>query len=131
MSASRRSTRNGRPSFFVNDDKGFFHDFSSGKHGDLISFLQETERLTFRRGGGAAGGRGRRGAARARSRDARPRRRRRQSLADWLETAATWFEAELRRPAGAAARDYLERRGLPEAEWARFRLGFARPAAPR
>jgi len=35
------------PSFFVNDDKGFFHDFSSGKHGDLITFLQETERLTF------------------------------------------------------------------------------------
>src|SRR5579883_929921 len=35
------------PSFFVNDDKGFFHDFSSGKHGDLISFLQETERLSF------------------------------------------------------------------------------------
>ena len=36
------------PSFFVNDDKGFFHDFSSGKHGDLIGFLQETERLSFR-----------------------------------------------------------------------------------
>jgi DNA primase len=35
------------PSFYVNDEKGFFHDFSSGKHGDLISFLQETERLTF------------------------------------------------------------------------------------
>src|SRR5688572_28890997 len=35
------------PSFFVNDDKGFWHDFSSGKHGDLIAFLQETERLTF------------------------------------------------------------------------------------
>ena len=35
------------PSFFVNDDKGFFHDFSSGKHGDIISFLQETERLSF------------------------------------------------------------------------------------
>ena len=35
------------PSFFVNDDKGFWHDFSSGKHGDLIGFLQETERLSF------------------------------------------------------------------------------------
>jgi DNA primase len=37
------------PSFFVNDDKGFFHDFSSQKHGDIISFLQETERLSPRR----------------------------------------------------------------------------------
>ena len=40
-------TKERSPSFFVNDDKGFFHDFSSGKHGDIISYLQETERLTF------------------------------------------------------------------------------------
>src|ERR1022692_466412 len=40
-------TKEKSPSFFVNDDKGFFHDFSSQKHGDLITFLQETERLTF------------------------------------------------------------------------------------
>ena len=38
-------TKEKSPSFFVNDEKGFFHDFSSGKHGDIISFLQETERL--------------------------------------------------------------------------------------
>jgi DNA primase len=49
----------------------------------------------------------------------------RQGLQDWLELAARWFEGELRRPAGAAARAYLERRGLPEAEWTRFGLGFA------
>src|ERR1700680_2449890 len=35
------------PSFFVNDQKGFFHDFSSGKHGDIFAFLMETEGLTF------------------------------------------------------------------------------------
>ena len=35
------------PSFFVNDQKGFFHDFSSGKHGDAFSFLMETEGVTF------------------------------------------------------------------------------------
>src|ERR1700759_1889535 len=40
-------TKEKTPSFFVNDDKGFWHDFSSGKHGDLIGFLQETERLSF------------------------------------------------------------------------------------
>jgi DNA primase len=112
------------PSFFVNDDKGFFHDFSSGKHGDLISFLQETERLSF---------------AEAVERlateaglplpeptpEAEARGRRRQGLTDWLDSAAAWFEAELRRPGGRAAREYLERRGLPETEWSRFRLGFA------
>src|SRR5262249_57228341 len=40
-------TKEKTPSFYVNDDKGQFFDFSSGKSGDLISFLQETERLSF------------------------------------------------------------------------------------
>jgi DNA primase len=31
------------PSFFVNDEKGFYHDFASGKHGDVFDFLVETE----------------------------------------------------------------------------------------
>ena len=35
------------PSFFVNDEKGFYHCFSSGKHGDIISFLMEVEGLSF------------------------------------------------------------------------------------
>src|SRR3974390_3809171 len=40
-------TKEKTPSFYVNDEKGFYHCFSSQKHGDLISFLQETERLSF------------------------------------------------------------------------------------
>jgi DNA primase len=112
------------PSFFVNDDKGFFHDFSSGKHGDLISFLQETERLSFveaveklaAEAGVPMPAVDPEGAAREKVR---------QALGDWLETAAKWFEAELRRPVGAGARAYLARRGLPEDQWARFRLGYA------
>ena len=35
------------PSFYVNDPKGFFHDFSSGKHGDGFTFLMETEGISF------------------------------------------------------------------------------------
>ncbi len=115
------------PSFFVNDDKGFFHDFSSGKHGDLIAFLQETERLTFmeavERLAAEAGVPMPQPDARAAE-----QARERQGLSDWLELAAKWFEAELRRPVGAEARAYLAKRGLPESEWARFRLGYA-PAA--
>ena len=112
------------PSFFVNDDKGFFHDFSSGKHGDLIGFLQETERLTFReaveRLAAEAGM-----PLPAEDPRAAAEEQKRQGLQDWLELAAKWFEGELKRPAGASARTYLERRGLPEGEWARFSLGFA------
>lgn len=119
-------TKERTPSFFVNDDKGFFHDFSSGKHGDLISFLQETERLTFveavERLAGEAGV-----PMPAPDPEAAARDKARQGLADWLDLAAAWFEGELRRPGGAAARDYLVRRGLPEGEWSRFRLGFSPP----
>jgi DNA primase len=114
------------PSFFVNDDKGFYHDFSSGKHGDLISFLQETERLSFveavERLAGEAGL-----AMPTPDPETREREKRAQGLTDWLETAAAWFEAELRRPAGKEARDYLSRRALPESDWSRFRIGFAPP----
>src|SRR3989454_5401762 len=35
------------PSFTVNDQKGFFHDFSSGRHGDIFAFVMEMEGVTF------------------------------------------------------------------------------------
>jgi DNA primase len=117
-------TKEKTPSFYVNDDKGQFFDFSSGKTGDLISFLQETERLSFveavERLAAEAGV-----PLPAVDPRAAEQETRRQGLLDWLELAAQWFEAELRRPVGREARAYLERRGLPEKEWARFRLGFS------
>jgi DNA primase len=117
-------TKEKTPSFFVNDDKGFYHDFSSGKHGDLISFLQETERLTFveavERLAAEAGM-----ALPAVDPRAAQQEKVRQGLSDWLEAAAAWFEGELRRPGGREVRAYLEKRGMPEALWGRFRIGFA------
>ncbi|WP_312125264.1 DNA primase [Brevundimonas sp.] len=112
------------PSFFVNDDKGFFHDFSSGKHGDIISFLQETERLSFveavSRLAAEAGMQ-----MPAEDPQAAEREQKRQGLADWMEWAQKWFAANLRRGVGQAAREYLEKRGLPEDQWERFGLGYA------
>jgi DNA primase len=117
-------TKEKTPSFYVNDDKGHFFDFSSGKNGDLITFLQETERLSFaeavERLAAEAGV-----ALPAPDPRAAEQDKVRQTLSDWLETAAQWFEGELRRPAGREARAYLEKRGLPEAEWSRFRLGYS------
>ncbi|MBJ7411960.1 MAG: DNA primase [Phenylobacterium sp.] len=112
------------PSFYVNDEKGQFFDFSSGKTGDLITFLQETERLSFAEAverlaaeaGVALPAVDPRGAEQD---------KKRHELGDWLELAAQWFEAELRRPPGRDARAYLEKRGLPEKEWSRFRIGFS------
>ncbi|MCR4917802.1 MAG: DNA primase [Alphaproteobacteria bacterium] len=36
------------PSFSVNEDKGFFHCFGCGKHGDIISFTMESEHIDFK-----------------------------------------------------------------------------------
>src|SRR6185369_6966660 len=114
------------PSLFVNDDKGFFHDFSSGKNGDLITFLQETERLSFveavERLAAEAGM-----AIPDPDPHAAEQEKKRQGLTDWLDLAAQWFQGELRRPGGREAREYLSKRGLPESEWTRFGLGFSPP----
>jgi len=117
-------TKEKTPSFYVNDDKGHFFDFSSGKNGDLITFLQETERLSFpeaverlaAEAGVSLPALDPRGAEED---------KKRQGLQDWLSMAGAWFEGELRRPGGQAARAYLERRGLKEEEWKRFGLGYA------
>jgi len=117
-------TKEKSPSFFVNDDKQFFHDFSSGKHGDVITFLQETQRLSFmeavERLAAEAGM-----ALPAPDPQAARREEARKGLEHWLEEAARWFEGQLRRPVGQAARDYLVRRALPEDQWSRFQLGYA------
>mgnify|MGYP001201315374 CR=1 FL=1 len=117
-------TKEKTPSFYVNDDKGQFFDFSSGKTGDLINFLQETQRMSFPEAVEAL-------AAEAGvplpAVDPRAveQEKVRQGLGEWMEVAAQWFEAELRRPVGREAREYLARRGLPEADWARFRIGYS------
>ena len=117
-------TKEKSPSFFVNDDKGFYHCFSSGKHGDLISFLQETQRLSFPEAveqlASEAGV-----PMPAIDPRAAEEEKKRQGLGDWLEAAARWFEGELRRPVGQEARGYLSGRALPEAEWTRFGIGYA------
>src|ERR1044072_8064586 len=109
-------TKEKSPSFFVNDEKGFYHCFSSGKHGDIISFLQETERLTFAEAVERLAAEGGMSLPEVGPRAAREEQKR-SSLGDWMELATAWFEAELRRPGGQTARAYLEKRGLPETEW--------------
>ncbi len=117
-------TKEKSPSFYVNDEKGFFHDFSSGKHGDLIAFLQETQRLSFREAIEQLAGEAGVPLPTPDAREAETERLR-QDLYGWMEEAACWFEAQLRRPPGEGARRYLDGRALPDAERVRFRLGYA------
>ena len=114
------------PSFFVNDQKGFFHDFSSGKHGDIFAFLMETEGLGFpeavERLAAMAGVPMPRQSDAAAAED-----KKRASLIEVLAMAARLFEANLQQPIGAKARSYLSDRGLGPAAQQRFSLGYASP----
>ena len=112
------------PSFTVNDQKGFYHCFSSGKHGDIFSFVMETEGLSFPEAveklAGEAGVELPR-----RTRDDEAREQRRASLHEVIEAACNWYEARLFGADGAAALAYLHERGLEDATIRRFRLGYA------
>ncbi|SCW35015.1 DNA primase [Ancylobacter rudongensis] len=114
------------PSFYVNDQKGFYHCFSSGKHGDQFDFLMEVEGLPFpeavERLASMAGL-----AMPVQSREEEKRESRRKTLHEVMELAAQYFEATLQGRAGAKGRGYLADRGLGPSVQARFRLGYAPP----
>ncbi|MBL4596142.1 MAG: DNA primase [Robiginitomaculum sp.] len=112
------------PSFFVNDEKGFYHCFSSGKHGDVISFLQETEGLSFVEAVERLAAEAGLEMPRADPQEA-ARSEKRKGLRDWVAEAARYYAAELTRVRGRHARQYLAGRELSEAVWAEFGLGYA------
>ena len=112
------------PSFFVNDQKGFYHCFSSGKHGDVFKFLMETEGVSFpeavERVAEIAGV-----PMPKETPEEQQRQQARAGLVEIMEMAAKFFEGELQGRAGAAARGYLGGRGLSPATQAAFRMGYA------
>jgi len=112
------------PSFTVNDQKGFYHDFSSGKHGDIISFLMETEGVGFteavERLAAMAGL-----PLPAATPDAERYEQRRKTLHDVMELAAKFFADTLASRAGAKARGYLADRAISPATQLQFRIGYA------
>ncbi len=112
------------PSFTVNDQKGFFHDFSSGKHGDIFGFVMETEGVTFpeavERLAQLAGV-----PLPKVSHEDQARSARAKTLHDVMDLAAKFFEATLASRSGAKARGYLADRGIDPATQLKFRLGYA------
>jgi DNA primase len=112
------------PSFTVNDQKGFYHDFSSGKHGDIFGFVMETEGVGFseavERLASMAGV-----ALPAASPDAARHEQRRRTLYDVMDMAAAFFVETLASRGGAKARGYLADRGISPATQLDFRIGYA------
>src|SRR4051794_10147572 len=112
------------PSFTVNDQKGFYHDFSSGKHGDIFGFVMETDGVGFaeavERLASMAGV-----PLPAVSPDAARQEQRRRTLYDVMDMAVTFFSDTLASRAGARARGYLADRAISPTTQLQFRLGYA------
>src|SRR6516162_1754773 len=112
------------PSVTVNDQKGFYHDFSSGKHGNIFDFVMETEGVSFpeavERCAAMAGV-----AVPAATPDAARHEQRRKTLHDVMELAAKFFIERLASRQGAKARGYLGDRAILPATQVQFRLGYA------
>jgi DNA primase len=115
------------PSFSVHATRQFFHCFGCGQSGDVFTFVQKVENITFPE------------AVRliaqklgvpmpkvtfsspAEARDAQVR----MALLDVHVRATAFFQECLRRPEGANARAYLKGRGLEDETIALFRIGYA------
>ncbi|HEU0222938.1 MAG TPA: DNA primase, partial [Paracoccaceae bacterium] len=111
-------------SFHVDDRKGYYYCFGCQAKGDAITFVKETENLSFIEAvellAAEAGL-----AMPAPDPKARAAEEARSSLAGIMEQAVQFYRLQLRTARAQAARDYLARRGLGEAEIARFEIGWA------
>ncbi len=112
------------PSFTVNDQKSFYHCFGCGAHGDVITFVRETEGLEFveavERLAAEAGVE-----VPQESPQERAAASQRAGLHEVMGLATDWYTANLPLPAGTDASDYLRQRGLDNDTIGQFRLGFA------
>ncbi|MDG2230366.1 MAG: DNA primase [Paracoccaceae bacterium] len=111
-------------SFHVDDRKGFYYCFGCQAKGDAISFIKDTENVSFIEAveilAGEAGM-----SMPARDPQAREKADHRSELSDVMEQAVRYFRMSLNTAAAAPARSYLEGRGLSPAAQERFDLGFA------
>src|ERR1700676_4015936 len=112
------------PSFTVNDQKQFYHDFSTGKHGNIFDFVMETEGVSFpeavERLASMAGM-----PLPAATPDAARHEQRRKTLYDVMELAAKFFAYTLASRHGAKARGYLADRAILPAVQLQFLIGYA------
>ncbi len=111
-------------SFHVDDRKGFYYCFGCHAKGDAISFVQETENVSFME---AVEILARETGMTMPARDPRAQEKsdRRTQLTDVMEQAAQFFRLQLNTGAAAQARSYLDRRGLSEKQRDRWEIGYA------
>lgn len=112
------------PSFTVNDEKRFYHCFSTGEHGDAFDWLMKMEGLSFMEAAEQLASLAGLPMPKA-DPEAAKKAEASKSLIEWMEAAQRFFSQQLKSSAGAEARAYLERRGYGPKEWATYEIGYA------
>ncbi len=112
------------PSFTVNDDKGFYHCFGCGAHGDAIRFLTDQRGMPFMDAVKELAAKAGMDVPAPDPR-AKERAERTANLTDVMAEVAKWYVEQLNGIAGADAREYLKRRGIEQETMQRFGLGLA------
>ncbi|HSF96491.1 MAG TPA: DNA primase [Thermohalobaculum sp.] len=114
------------PSFHVDDRKGFYHCFGCQVSGDAITFVRETENVSFIEAVEIlAREAGMQMPEQRHDPQAAERQDRRAKLADVMEQAVQMYGLAFRSAAGQGARDYTAQRGLGAETLKRFEIGFA------
>lgn len=109
------------PSFYVSPDRGMYYCFSSNQGGDMFTFISAMEGVDFK---GALKILAEKAGVELVPEDPKKRTAREQKYAA-LETATKFYEAALGGPGGAAARQYLEKRGVTDKTRQLWRIGLA------
>ncbi|MCB1556017.1 MAG: DNA primase [Alphaproteobacteria bacterium] len=112
------------PSFYVNDDKQFYHCFGCGAHGDAIEFLMANQNLSFIEAVEQLAAQAGMAVPKSSPEDVR-KAKEEKDLYSLLEEAGRFFVDSFATPAGDAALSYLRERGLSAEMIDAFRLGYA------
>tara|TARA_Y100001934_G_C12374581_1_gene788460 strand:+ start:1889 stop:3721 length:1833 start_codon:yes stop_codon:yes gene_type:complete len=112
------------PSFTINDQKGFYHCFGCGAHGDALGFLMQHDNLAFIDAVEQLSAMAGLEVPKATPQERR-KHEREKDLYAYLEAACKWFEEQLFLPQNFEALDYLKKRGFTESQIREFRIGFA------
>ncbi len=112
------------PSFSVSDNKGFYHCFGCGAHGDVVGFMMDYRGLPYPEAIKELALQAGIELPKQDAYDAVKEKKIEDSF-EVLELATKWFENNLNSSAGMQARMYLKDRGLTDETIKKFRLGFA------